>query len=72
VDRLEKRIAELEQYAETSTGRAPEWRITSEEALQIFDILAEAGAVEVVLLHDWQSLSNEFIQQENTLCFTNN
>ena len=72
---LEKRIADLERYTNEAIGRAS-WQpptITSEEALAIFDILAEAGAVENVMLHDWQEFSTEtFIQQENTLCFTNN
>jgi len=45
-------------------GRAS-WQpptITPEEALLVFDILAEAGAAEIVMLHDWQALSTEFIQ----------
>ena len=59
---LEKRITELEEWVDVVAGRSPEWRITSEEALLIFDILAEAGAVECVMLHDWQSLSTEYAQ----------
>ena len=62
MDKLERRIAELEKWVGEVVGRAPEWHITSEEALAIFDILAAAGAVECVMLHDWQSLSNEYIQ----------
>ena len=61
---LEKRIAELERWVDVVVSRAS-WQpptITAEEALAIFDILAEAGAVECVMLHDWQEFSTEFIQ----------
>ena len=47
---LERRITELEQYTESAIRRAPKWNITPAEALLIFDILAEAGAVENVML----------------------
>jgi len=40
----------LEQYTESAIRRAPKWNITPAEALLIFDILAEAGAVENVML----------------------
>ena len=60
VDRLEKRIVELEQRTNVVVVRSPEWHITPDEALQIFDILAAAGAVENVMLNDWQELSTEY------------
>jgi hypothetical protein len=49
---LYKRIAELEQRTNEDTDRES-WQprtITPEEALEIFDILAAAGAIEDVLL----------------------
>ena len=52
MDKLERRIAELEQYTDASIGRAS-WQPyipTSEEALMIFDVLAAAGAIEDVML----------------------
>ncbi len=48
---LEKRIAELEQHTNEELGRES-WQprvLTSEEALEIFDILAAAGAIEDVM-----------------------
>ncbi len=48
---LERRIAELEQRTNANIGRES-WQpptITPEEALEIFDILVEAGAIEDVL-----------------------
>jgi hypothetical protein len=48
---LYKRIAELEQRTNEDIGRES-WQpptITPEEALEIFDILVEAGAIEDVL-----------------------
>ena len=62
MDKLERRIADLEQWVDEVVCRTPEWHITSDEALQIFDILAEAGAVETVMLHDWQEFSTEYTQ----------
>ncbi len=47
---LEKRIAELEQRT-NEDGDCERWQpsiITSEEALEIFDILVAAGAIEDV------------------------
>ena len=61
MDRLEKRIVDLEKWVGEVVSRANEWYITSEEAVQIFDILAEAGAVEYVMFAnpdyqpDWQA-----------------
>jgi hypothetical protein len=48
---LYKRIAELERRT-NEDGDCESWQpsiITSEEALEIFDILVEAGAIEDVL-----------------------
>jgi hypothetical protein len=51
VGHLEKRIAELEQRTNEDVD-CESWQprtITPEEALEIFDILVEAGAIEDVL-----------------------
>ena len=48
---LEKRVTELEQSASEEIGRE-RWQprvMTSEEALEVFDILAAAGAIEDVM-----------------------
>jgi hypothetical protein len=52
MDKLEKRIAELELATDVALGRESRipYSLTPEEALQIFDILAAAGAVEDVML----------------------
>jgi len=51
MDKLEKRIAELEQYRDMALGRDRRipYSLTPEEALQVFDILAAAGAIEDVM-----------------------